>query len=206
MFRPTSASASDALFDAFLDNSLLAVVIGHWDNNNNNNNKFAPPSGRNPYGSGLGETLKAAQAAALPIGVLYLSKPLRADMAHLRCARLGVSIAEKFRGRGYGREAVGWALDWAFGFAGLRRVELGCAEFNERAVGMFGGMGFRLEGRKREALFVAGEWFDLMEYGMLAREWEALRGAVDPRLMGGGDGDGGEVEGEGEGEGEGGEV
>ncbi|KAK3681573.1 acyl-CoA N-acyltransferase [Podospora appendiculata] len=79
-------------------------------------------------------------------------------------------------GKGYGKEAVDWALDWAFDYAGLNRVELGVASYNSRAVGLYEELGFMCEGRRRETVFVAGRWYDEVEFVMLEREWKVLRG------------------------------
>ncbi|KAK3331804.1 acyl-CoA N-acyltransferase [Cercophora scortea] len=123
-----------------------------------------------------GARFKEAEAKATPIGSLALTQHPLPKTEHLRYARLALGISEPFQGKGFGKEAVNWALDWAFDYAGLNRVELGVASFNVRAVELYGKLGFTCEGRRRETVFVAGRWYDEVEFGMLQREWKGLRG------------------------------
>ncbi|PTB41187.1 hypothetical protein M441DRAFT_69605 [Trichoderma asperellum CBS 433.97] len=64
---------------------------------------------------------------------------------------------EEYRGKGYGEEATKWAVDWAFNYAGVHRIELWSYSFNETAIRLWGKVGFKLEGRKRENV-----WFQRM--------------------------------------------
>ncbi|WP_354644119.1 GNAT family N-acetyltransferase [Kitasatospora camelliae] len=92
-------------------------------------------------------------------------------------ATLGVTIGEpEFWGRGHGSEALGLLVDHLFGAYGLRRLELDTWSGNERAVRAFGKLGFREEGRRREAVLMGGERYDRVLFGLLRSEWEAARG------------------------------
>ncbi|KAL5689959.1 hypothetical protein EMGR_008285 [Emarellia grisea] len=110
------------------------------------------------------------------IGVVSLKKEA-SDFAHNRTYELGISIARQNQDKGYGSEAISWMLDWAFLTAGLHRVELVVAEWNERAQKVYRRLGFASEGRKRQCLWKAGRWWDLLFMGILAHEWEAKKAA-----------------------------
>jgi RimJ/RimL family protein N-acetyltransferase len=104
-----------------------------------------------------------------PIGILFLHK------ADWRRASITVQVADGFQGRGYGTEAVNWALDWSFRWGGLHKVEIAATALNERAVGLYKKLGFKEEGRQRDAAFFDGRWWDLVMLGILEGEWETLR-------------------------------
>jgi len=110
-----------------------------------------------------------------PIGVIFLSgranKPWMGPQTSI-----GMSIATEYQNKGYGRETLNWALDWAFRWGGMHRVHIGTASFNERAAHLYKSIGFVEEGRKREAAYLDFEYFDLIEMSMLVHEWKELRG------------------------------
>lgn len=95
-----------------------------------------------------------------------------------RGAKMGISIRPEDQGKGYGSEAIQWALEWAFVHAGLHRVALTVAEWNGRAIKVYEKLGFVLEGRMREALWKEGRWWDLLYMGVLSREWAEKNGKV----------------------------
>lgn len=106
------------------------------------------------------------------IGEIHLSK-LPANAVHHRSTEIGVDILPGFQGKGYGREAIEWALDYAFRRAGLHRVRIRAFEWNTGAVRLYEKIGFKVEGREREALWHEGRFWDGVEFGMLEQEWWA---------------------------------
>ena len=115
-------------------------------------------------------------ANPVPIGHMSIFHTQPPGREHHRCAMLGISLAEEARGKGYGGEAINWALDWAFQYAGLHRVSLCAFSFNSNALKLYEKLGFVEEGREREAVYHCRDWYDLVMFGMLEHEWEALRG------------------------------
>ncbi|KAL3467208.1 acyl-CoA N-acyltransferase [Aspergillus heterothallicus] len=113
---------------------------------------------------------------AIPIGRMSLQNPLGKLTAHNRNAALGISFIESARGKGYGREAINWILDWAFEIGGLHRVSLEVLASNERARRLYKSVGFVEEGRQREAVWQFRKWHDVIEMGILEHEWVKLRG------------------------------
>ncbi|EHK39388.1 uncharacterized protein TrAtP1_007145 [Trichoderma atroviride] len=88
--------------------------------------------------------------AGKPIGSLNMSPPsLQAREDH-RSTSFSIWLLEEYRGKGYGEEATNWAVDWAFIYAGVHRIELWSFSFNEAAIRLWEKIGFKLEGRKRE--------------------------------------------------------
>lgn len=112
-----------------------------------------------------------------PIGVIALNTGQPLEMQN-RGAKMGISIRPEDQGKGYGSEAIQWALEWAFVHAGLHRVALTVAEWNGRAIKVYEKLGFVLEGRMREALWKEGRWWDLLYMGVLSREWAEKNGKV----------------------------
>lgn len=108
------------------------------------------------------------------IGMICLSKS--GNDAFRRKTGIGIQIADAYQNKGYGREAINWALDWAFTYADMHRVEIGTPTFNDRAAHLYEDVGFRREGVTRESFFVNRQWAGLIEFGMLVHEWEELRG------------------------------
>lgn len=87
----------------------------------------------------------------------------------------GMAILDpEYVGKGYGRDALNVFLDWAFRIQNFRRISLITWADNQRAVRCYKACGFVEEGRQREAEYVAGNYVDIIEMGLLRREWEAL--------------------------------
>lgn len=80
-----------------------------------------------------------------------------------RSAELGIRIgAEQNRGQGFGREALGLALDFCWNHLNLNRVQLVVFKHNLRAIAAYAAAGFKKEGRLRKAAFIDGGWVDLI--------------------------------------------
>lgn len=108
------------------------------------------------------------------IGEIHLTK-LPANAIHHRSTEVGIDILPSFQGKGYGREAIEWALDYAFRRAGLHRVRIRAFEWNTGALRLYEKVGFKIEGREREALWHEGRFWDSVELGMLEGEWWELQ-------------------------------
>ncbi len=111
-----------------------------------------------------------AREGGLPIGSCGLHGSGGPD----RKAELGIAIGEReYWSRGYGREVVGLLLAYGFDVLNLHRIGLSVFEYNERGRRCYERAGFRLEGRRREAKFMDGRYWDELEMGVLACEWRA---------------------------------
>jgi RimJ/RimL family protein N-acetyltransferase len=74
-------------------------------------------------------------------------------------------------GMGLGREAIRLVARHAFGVLGLHRIGLRVVAYNTRAIRCYRACGFVVEGREREAAYVAGERHDDVVMGLLAHEF-----------------------------------
>ena len=83
--------------------------------------------------------------------------------------RLGMGVIEAYRGKKIGTELMGRALEDAFQ-KGLQRVELDVMASNEKAIGLYQKFGFQIEGRKRKARFIDGNYEDTITMGLLEEE------------------------------------
>jgi RimJ/RimL family protein N-acetyltransferase len=87
---------------------------------------------------------------------------------------IGIAIGERTNwSQGYGTEATGLALAFAFDELNLHRVQATVFSTNERSIALFEKLGFRREGAFREFLHRDGERYDMVLYGLLEREWRA---------------------------------
>jgi RimJ/RimL family protein N-acetyltransferase len=96
---------------------------------------------------------------------------------HVRSANLRLRMMPDYRGRGYGREAIGEVLRFAFsdadGAPGLHRVSLSVMSINPRARALYDSLGFREEGRLRDAFRDGDGWADAVVMSILEDEFRA---------------------------------
>ncbi len=104
-----------------------------------------------------------------PIGYLVLNKSLPS------CASYHLGFLQEHQNKGYGREAIRWAADYAFTWCNLHRLSIGALSYNERAMHLYASIGFVQEARRQSCIYLNGSWHDLVDYRMLREEWEKLR-------------------------------
>lgn len=98
-----------------------------------------------------------------------------------RSATFGIAIADPgARGHGFGQEASELILRFGFDELGLHRVELRVFDFNEPAQRLYRRLGFREEGRRRDALFRDGRYHDDVIMSMLEDEYHARTDVTPP--------------------------
>jgi len=91
-----------------------------------------------------------------------------------RTVELGISIGvREYWSRGYGREAVGLLVDYAFRLRNMRKVYLSVHASNDRAIRSYTAAGFVEEGRLREHVWSNGAFVDLVLMGLLRQAKEA---------------------------------
>ncbi|KAJ3494931.1 hypothetical protein NLG97_g3751 [Lecanicillium saksenae] len=110
------------------------------------------------------------------IGELIIGEDITpTSLAQNRNIEMGFSLLPEHQNKGYGREAIDWALDWCFQHAGMHTVSIATVSYNDRAMHLYESMGFVNEGRKREVIWFNRKWYDSVLYSMTENEWEALR-------------------------------
>ncbi|HEX3051079.1 MAG TPA: GNAT family protein, partial [Aggregatilineaceae bacterium] len=99
-----------------------------------------------------------------------------------RIANIGAMIGEPdYWGGGYGTDALTLYIDYVFDWLDLRRIFLDTMSINVRVMRQMEKVGFKLEARRREAMYGDGVWYDELIYGLLRDEWPG-RAAVIERL------------------------
>ncbi len=91
-----------------------------------------------------------------------------------RNAEYAIMIGDKsYWGQGIAKEASVLILAHGFGALNLHRIYCGTSSKNEAMKKLAVTLGFTEEGVRREAFFKAGEYVDIVEYGLLAAEFSA---------------------------------
>ncbi|MXO81399.1 GNAT family N-acetyltransferase, partial [Paenibacillus sp. OT2-17] len=91
-----------------------------------------------------------------------------------RSGQLAIGIGNTdYRGKGFGAEAVGLILRYAFYELNLNRVGLDVIEYNTQAIRTYEKAGFQLEGRVRSAVLRDGNSYDRIMMGILYSEWRS---------------------------------
>ncbi|MHA2036690.1 MAG: GNAT family N-acetyltransferase [Promethearchaeota archaeon] len=89
-----------------------------------------------------------------------------------RVAEVGITIGEKeYQSKGYGTEAMEMLLKYAFKTLNLNRIQLRVYVFNSRAINSYNKIGFVKEGQMRKAIFIKGEYHDIIFMSILQEEW-----------------------------------
>jgi RimJ/RimL family protein N-acetyltransferase len=94
-----------------------------------------------------------------------------------------LDILPAYQGKGYGSEAIEWALDYAFRRVGLHRVQVRGFSYNAGAIRLYERLGFVVEGREREAVWYEGSWWDTVTLGMLEGEWREMQKVKDKNAV-----------------------
>ena len=90
-------------------------------------------------------------------------------------ANLGIIIGEKdYWSKGYGAEAAKLVINYGFQQLNLHLIYSTAVAFNERSIKLHKKVGFREEGRLRQAIFKNGQYHDLLQFGILREEWRGL--------------------------------
>ncbi|HUZ83985.1 MAG TPA: GNAT family protein [Gaiellales bacterium] len=97
------------------------------------------------------------EADGAPAGVISVSNLIRGPFQN---ASIGYWVARDLNGRGIATAAVGEVVAWAFGEAGLHRLEAGTLVDNLRSQAVLRRNRFRRIGRSARYLFIGGEWRD----------------------------------------------
>jgi RimJ/RimL family protein N-acetyltransferase len=120
--------------------------------------------------------------SAIPLGIVVRETDAligAGGLHHLdfknRSAAFGISIGEKSEwGQGYGGEATGLIVRYAFETLNLNRVWLLVYEFNERGRRTYEKVGFQKEGVLRQDYYRDGRYWDTLTMAILRQDWDAL--------------------------------
>ena len=85
---------------------------------------------------------------------------------------LGIGSVQDQR-KGYGTQALGMLMRFAFAELNLFRLSARIPEYNQAAIALFSKFGFVEEIRRRQALDRDGRRWDLIVFGLLNSEWQS---------------------------------
>lgn len=85
---------------------------------------------------------------------------------------LGIGSVQDQR-KGYGSQALGMLMRFAFAELNLFRLSARIPEYNPAAIALFSKFGFVEEIRRRQALDRDGRRWDLIVFGLLNSEWQS---------------------------------
>jgi [ribosomal protein S5]-alanine N-acetyltransferase len=102
------------------------------------------------------------------VGRIALSNVVRGAWQN---ATVGYFVGREHNGLGYATAAMGAALRFAFGPAGLHRVQAAIMPRNVASIRVVEKNGFRFEGLARRYLQIAGTWEDHNVYAVTVEEW-----------------------------------
>lgn len=108
---------------------------------------------------------------ALSDGALVGGVDLSCPRPEYRLAVLGIAIGDKARwDAGYGSDTMRTVCRFGFEMMNLHRIELEVYAENHRARRVYEKVGFREEGRRRDALYKFGRYADVVMMGLLEGE------------------------------------
>ena len=89
-----------------------------------------------------------------------------------RSGEVGIAIGDKTQwNKGFGTDAMRTLVGWGFGELNLNRIALYVYDDNRRAIRCYEKVGFKVDGRLREADFHAGRYRDEIVMSILRSEW-----------------------------------
>lgn len=92
-----------------------------------------------------------------------------------RSAEIGIFIGDKqYWNKGYGTEAMRLMVNYGFQALNLNRIFLRVFETNLRGVRCYEKVGFKHEGRLRQAHFANGTYIDVLMMSILKGEWKEV--------------------------------
>lgn len=102
------------------------------------------------------------------VGAVFHLRPDRQN----NLVEVGYWLAESARGRGVATRAVRKMLDITFNELGFNRVNIRIAPNNKPSLAIAERLGLKPEGVSRQAWKVGEEYWDAVEFGVLASEWK----------------------------------
>jgi RimJ/RimL family protein N-acetyltransferase len=96
------------------------------------------------------------------------------DAMH-QTANLGIAIGDtNYWRKGYGTDAMCLILNYGFDELNLYRITSSTMSYNVPSMKVHEKVGFQREGVQRQSIQRQGQRFDVIHYGILRPEWEAL--------------------------------
>ena len=87
---------------------------------------------------------------------------------------LGYSLAENAQAKGYMHEALEYSIRYVFERLRFHRIEASYQPENGRSAKVLKGLGFQVEGRAKDYLFLNGAWRDHVLTSLTNAQWKEL--------------------------------
>ena len=119
------------------------------------------------------------QKTGLNLGIWYKNKLSgmigfhHFDYTHKKTS-LGYWLSQDLQGNGIMTRATRYLVNYAFDELDMNRLEIRCAEKNLPSRAIPERLAFKEEGRLRQSQIVGNEYMDMVIYGMLKKDWQAL--------------------------------
>ena len=84
---------------------------------------------------------------------------------------LGMGIFKDFQNKGYGTDAGRLVLNYCFNELRLNKCNNDCIDYNEASIQFHKRFGFTEEGRRRESVYIHGEYRSMILWGLLKEEF-----------------------------------
>jgi RimJ/RimL family protein N-acetyltransferase len=97
--------------------------------------------------------------------------------------RYGLGIRQEYQRRGYAREAILLALRYFFGELRYQKVGALVYSFNTPSISLHERLGFQQEGRLRREIFTAGQYHDVVIFGLTVEEFTAQHPEYAPAAL-----------------------
>jgi ribosomal-protein-serine acetyltransferase len=168
-----------ALIDPMYSDDLYALVdrnrahlrpwLGWVDRTNSvgDLNNFVASAGSRWFERG--DVVAVILCDGAPAGVIGLEDT---DLLN-RSAEIGYWLGKEYEGLGLITRSVQVMLDYAFGDAGLNRVQIRVSPLNSRSKAVARRLGFVYEGTLRQVACLYDQFEDLEYYSILKEEWGA---------------------------------
>lgn len=99
---------------------------------------------------------------------------VRRNARDAREGDIGYELNSRFWGKGYATEAARAVVEFGFSQLGLHRITAWCIVENMGSARVLEKLGMRQEGCLREHDYFKDRWWDVLLYGILYDEWQAL--------------------------------
>ena len=176
--RPLAASDADRLWESLQDPEAMRLTGTTADFTREQVEEWARTVGDRPGRFDWAITPAAERDGALISDEMIGEIVLNEIDTRSRSANIRLVLLPNYRGRGYGRDAIFQVLKWAFtqgeGGLDLHRVSLDVLALNPRAHMLYESLGFRDEGRLRDAYLDGEHYSDAIVMSILEDEFRAL--------------------------------
>ncbi|TSC94818.1 MAG: N-acetyltransferase GCN5 [Candidatus Berkelbacteria bacterium Athens1014_28] len=103
-----------------------------------------------------------------PIGFMGLSNISKSN----KNADLFIAIGDdQYRGKGFGKLAMKWLINYAFEKLKLHKINLGVVKDNTPAVKLYHSLGFVIEGEMKDEIYHNGVFYDFLLMSIFNNTW-----------------------------------